>query len=262
MKKILVVAALALATAAPAQAKEVMGLELCGASGCASLDRDAASGTLGEGSGPLWSDEGVVPPAKPASYYRAVVLIGDGHEVGVRLPFWYVPDQSKLTTVRDGSAQPLAWRNAHGSWKRALDRLSNGIEPYDTPTITRATVNGDPVADPQSYLRLFTLTGKPDGYPRDLGEQIILESSPRSPWTDGNDIVYSLSAKAIIRDGEMVGVSASVASAIDARTSLAPDDRGFPWLPVAVAVGLAVLVAGALVAARRASVRRAHPGTA
>jgi hypothetical protein len=256
MRKIVALVALALATAAPAQAKDVMGLQVCGPAGCATLDRDETQGMLGEGSGPLWSEEATVPPAKPASYYRAVVLIGDGHEIGVRLPFWYVPGQSKLTSVRDNPSGPLAWRNAHGAWKRALDRLSKGIEPYDIPTVTRATVNGDPVSDPQSYLRLFTVTGKPHGYPSDLGKQIILESRPRSPWTDGNDIVYSRSARAVIRDGEMVAVPASVASAIEARASLDVSGRGFPWLPVLVAAAIAMLVAAAVVAARRVPARR------
>jgi hypothetical protein len=260
MRKFLAIAILALAVVAPAQAKDVMGLKLCGANGCATLDRDEA-GSLREGGGPLFPSAAAVPPARPAPYYRAVVLIGDGHEVSVRPTFWYVPGQAKLTTVVDGSSGPT-WQAAPGAWGAALAKLARQVEPYPVPHVTRVTINGEPAADPQSYLRLYEVSGKPHGYPRDLGKQIILESTPRSPWTDGNDLVYSRTARAVIRDGEMVGVSASVASAIEARASLAPDGRSFPWLPVAVAAGLVLLVAAALVAARRASVRRPHPGTA
>ena len=263
MKKILAVAILALAAAAPASAKEILGVQLCGASGCETEKGKSVSAILHEGPGGPFTDNGeAVSPAKPGGWFRGHGLIGDGGTVHGRMPFYYVPGAG--TIVQPGNAaQTTTWMKANGAWREVLDRLAAQLEAYPAPTITRASLNGDAAADPQSYLSLFTVGEKAKTYPKETASmQVVLESKRRSPWTDGNSLVLYPKSHLLVRDGQIVSIPDRIADQAAARASLAGGGRSFPWLPVAVAVALAALVAGAILVARRASWRRPEAGTA
>src|SRR4051794_22290196 len=160
MRKILAVAIVALAAAAPASAKEILSVQLCGASGCESERGTSVSSVLHEGPGGPFTDNGAaVAPAKPGPWFRGYGLIGDGGTVHGRLPFYYV--QGAGTIVQPGQgAQTTTWMKANGAGREVLDRLASELEPYPAPTVTRASLNGDAAADPRSYLSLYTVGEK------------------------------------------------------------------------------------------------------
>jgi hypothetical protein len=151
----------------------------------------------------------------PAPYYR-VRLVGDRSSIAL----WYVPGEAKLTLLPFGY-DTFAWTTVAGSWRETLDALARRIDPYPVSTIARATVDGRAVADPQSYLVLWSLTGKPHGYPRDYGVQIVLRSTQPSPWTDGNFLQFLPRDRMLVRDGELVAVPRWIAARIGRRASLA-----------------------------------------
>src|SRR4051812_16039765 len=78
----------ALVAAAPAQGKELLGAQLCGAEGCAT---QRAAGLYEGHSGPL-GDGPVTAPAKPGPWFKGNLLLGDRGKVFGRLAFYYVPD--------------------------------------------------------------------------------------------------------------------------------------------------------------------------
>jgi hypothetical protein len=263
MRRILVVAIVALVAAAPASAKEILGVQLCGASGCETEKGRSVSGILHEGPGGPFTDNGqAVSPAKPGEWFRGYGLIGDAGTVHGRMPFYYVPEAGLIVQPGNG-AQTTTWMKANGAWREVLDRLAAQLEAYQAPTITRASLNGDAANDPQSYLSLFTVGEKATTYPKEIASlQVMLESERRSPWTDGNDLVLYPKERLLVRDGQMVSIPGRIADEAAAGASLADGGRSFPWLPVGGAVALAALVAGAVLVARRASWRRPEAGTA
>src|SRR4051794_19152846 len=93
MRKILVAAVIAVAAAVPtsAAAKEIVGVTVCGTSGCATERGGSISSSLHEGpSGPLGGMGEAVAPAKPGRWFRGYVLLGDRGKVFGRLAFYYV----------------------------------------------------------------------------------------------------------------------------------------------------------------------------
>lgn len=263
MKTLVLAAALALLLAAPASAKEIAGLQLCGASGCVTERDRAAIATLREGPGGPMSDTSLaVAPARPAPWYRARVLIlepGGKHFAG--FAFYYVPSADAAATPGlGGGPTTMTWAEVGGGWKTVLDRLAHRVDAFGPPHLTRVTVNGDPVADPASWLRVFQAGAKTDRYPQQADlRQVQLFSSPRSPWSDGNDIAFSPSSRILVRDGEIVELPAGLTGRMRDGASLA-GGPSFRWgLAAAVVAALAVAAAALLLAVRRLPTRRPLP---
>jgi hypothetical protein len=254
VKRLVLVAAAALLFAAPASAKEILGLQVCGASGCATEKGPQISSMIHEGpGGPFTDGSAAIAPAKPGSFYRAYALMGDQGKVFGRLAFYYVP--GKAIVMPGEGAQTTAWQHASTPWRLALDRLAAKVEPFATPTITRVSINGKNADDPQSYLSLYTLGHAGDTYPKDATSmQVVLESKRRSPWTDGNYVVVYPKDRLLVRDGKIVAIPPEVAEAAAAGASL-DVGRSFPWVVAWIALGLAALVAAALLVARRVPAR-------
>jgi hypothetical protein len=259
MKRLLLVALAALVCAAPASAKEILGLQVCGATGCEQEKGPQISGVLHEGpGGPFGENGAAVPPAKPGPWYRVYALFGDGRDeiVRARIPFYYVPDAH--TIVEPGNAaQTTVWLRANAAWRAVLDRFAKDVDPFATPTVTRVSLNGDNAADPQTYLKLFTVGDKATTYPKDDDSiQIVLESKRRTPWTDGNYVALYPKSNLLVRDGQIVAIPADISDAAAAGRSL--DVGGaFPWLAAWIALAVAALVAGSMLLARRMPGR--HP---
>jgi hypothetical protein len=265
MRKIILVLVVALVAAAPASAKEIVGLTVCGASGCETERGPAISSTLHEGPmGPLAGTGEAVAPATPGAWYRGYVLLGDHGKVFGRLPFYYVPGGGLIVQPGQG-AQTTTWQKADPTWLSPIERLAARVEPFPTPTIVRVSLNGENATDPQSYLALYSAGSKAKTYPKSAeATQIVLESKRRSPWTDGNNLILYPKEHLLVRDGQMVSIPAAMSSAVAAHASLADDGRTIPWTTIAVAALLAALVgAAAVVAVRRgAPGRRPEAGTA
>ena len=126
MKKLMLVAVVALLCAAPANAKELLGAQLCGAGGCAT-ERQAGL-FEGQGGGPL-GDGMSTPPAQAGPWYRGALLLGDRGKVYGRYAFYYVPD-GRLVVQPGMDGQTTTWLKAHGALGGLLERLAAKLRPF------------------------------------------------------------------------------------------------------------------------------------
>jgi hypothetical protein len=259
MKRLLLVAVVALVCAAPASAKEIQGLQVCGASGCEQEKGPQVSGVLHEGpGGPLSENGQAVPPAKPGPWYRVYALFGDGGDgiVRARIPFYYVPSAHTIVQPGEGG-QTTTWVRANPAWRAVLDRFAKHVDAFGAPRVTRVSLNGDNAADPQTYLKLYTVGSKATTYPKDAASiQIVLESKTRTPWTDGNSVVLYPKSDLLVRDGQIVSIPGDISDAAAAGQSL-DVGKPFAWLAVWIALAVAALVGGSMLVARRIPGR--HP---
>jgi hypothetical protein len=131
---LVVVAAAAMALAAPAVAKEIEEATVCGAGGCAQV--------AAKGNAHAMLDGGAITDApKPAPFYRIRLGIGDGSgKVFERFSILYVPSADRVRAM-DGM-----WVNTTATADRALDRVTRGRKPFPasrlktTPTEESETV--------------------------------------------------------------------------------------------------------------------------
>jgi hypothetical protein len=154
-----------------------------------------------------------------------------------------VPDGRVIVQPGEG-AQPTTWSHPDGRLAGLLAQLAQKTQPLSVPAITEVAVNGRPVSDPQSYLRLYTIGTKAKTYPTDTSfVQITFQSDRPSPWTVGNSIVVYPKTHLLVRDGQLVSIPAAVATHAARGESLAADG-GVPWLLVLSGIVLAMLAAG------------------
>lgn len=245
MKKLmLVLGAAALLGAAPAQAKELLGAQLCGPDGCVT---EHAAGLVEGPAGPFGGE--LAAPAKPGAWYRGYLLAGDHGKVFGKILFYYVPGAGQV--VQPGRfGQTTTWTRPDGKLAALVAGLAERTKPYGEPRLTSVTLNGTAVDDPQSYLRLWTLGKKATGYPAGLGsQQVIFFTEPASPWSDGNYVVAYAKSRLLLRDGQLVSMPKDIAAAVAAGRSLDPG-RTIPWTPIAIAAALAALVLATTLARR------------
>jgi hypothetical protein len=222
--------------AAPAQAKELLGAELCGPDRCVT---QRVAGLLEGPNGPFSGE--LADAAQPGPWYRGYLLAGDRGKVVGKLLFYYVPGGGQVVQPgRDG--QVTTWTRPEARLAAVVAALADRIEPYGTPRLTSVTLNGRPVRDPQSYLRLWTLGHEATGYPSGIdSQQVVFYSDPASPWSDGNYVVAYAKSNLLLRDGKVVGLPKDVAQRVAARASLEPGST-FSWTTTAIAGALAVSV--------------------
>jgi hypothetical protein len=250
----MVIAAVALALPAAASAKELSAATVCGAEGCTTFQKpsmELAGGGDGVGD----------PAAAPGPYYTVKLAVdADGHDEAWTI--FYVPDAEMV--VFRGEQGVTTFERLSGSSRRAFHQYTRGIEPYPAPTITGATVGGRGVADPQSYLALFTAPSAGDAYPAAADfVPVTFRSTRPSPWTDARYLMFSPSTGALERGATVVQLPPATVDAIAARASLDVPGRaggsGFAW-PLVTGTLAAVLALGlaTLLLARRGR----HPATA
>jgi hypothetical protein len=245
MKRLVLVAVTALVWVAPANAKGLLGAELCGPGSCVS---ERVGGLVPTPGGPFGGQGEVATPTEPGPWFRGNILMGErGGKVLGRAPFYYVPEHHLI--VQPGiDGQVTTWLQARGQIASLLARLAQRLQPYATPKLTNVSVNGVPAQDPESYLRLFTIGSATDRYPTELrSAQIVLQSARPTPWSDGNNIVVYPSAHLLVRDGQIVSIPAGVADRA-ARGASLDAGGGLPWALIAAALAAIVV---AVVAALR-----------
>lgn len=242
MRALLIAAAAFLVVPAAASAKELTSATICGASGCKTIAHPSQE--LGGGG------DGLAEPApKPGPYYTVELTVAaDGNHSWT---IFYIPgsdlvafqDERGLTDFEQlyGSAAP-AWREA-----------IRGVRPFAEPTVTSATVAGQRVSEPQSYLSLFTQPTSGDAYPAAADfVPIVLHAKRPSPWTDARYLMFSPSTGALERGTSVVQLPPATVDAIVAGESLAGPTAGggsdFAWplvtgtLAAVLALGLATLL--------------------
>ena len=251
MKRLVLVLCIVVLAAPPiAGAKGLFGVEACGPDGCQQQRSDQLEEGPGGPFGPFTGLGGIVRPAAPGPWYQMNFLLGDNGKLFMRVPLFYVPGSKLLITPGNGKEQP-SWWHPQGELKTIVESLAARVKPYPTPTGIQVKANGKAVADPQSYLRLFTIGSKTDKYPtEDDSVYVTFTSKKPTPWTTGNLMVLYPKSHLLIRDGQIVVIPADTSDRITRRASLAPGSS-FPWLPLAAGVAVVVLAA--------AVVRRLRP---
>jgi hypothetical protein len=175
----LVVAVGAFLVAGAAQAKAPPGgIDVCGPSACAHLQWGDAE--------QFWirsHDSSGAARAVPGPFYILRWHWNPGEEETA-----YLVPGSLAVRWNSGTGHAAAWSGVDKSGIDIVKGAAAGIEPYPAPTLTRVTVGGRQVRDPQTYVRL--LSGKPS-WSLITGRwlRVTLESSSPSPWTDGSSIV-------------------------------------------------------------------------
>jgi hypothetical protein len=207
-----VLAALFVVAGAPAKAPPG-GVDICGAdTACVHLTWQQA-----ESNWALWSSANA-PSAAPGAVAPFLLVR------------WQWPGQAEQTAYYVPANGQVRQHDSTGltSWLKVanapeLRRMTAGLTPYPVPEVTRVTVAGRPVRDPQSYLRMF---GAGESWfatilPRFL--PITFTSNEPSPWTDGaDDYFISRKGRLLWIDGNIVRIPLQLAQRIRARRSLAP----------------------------------------
>jgi hypothetical protein len=249
MKAIALVAVAAaglLVLAGAAQAKEVMGLKVCGASGCAQADPDTLHGWWGS------SEPQQVSSTSPADYYEVQLAIGDGGTVRATEPAFYLPG---LDLMRFRETESESWWKLLPNQSDVMHSLVADVDAF-TPELTSVIVKGKSVTDPNSYLRLFGKLPWAYSYPKDPGVKIVVRSPRANPWMDRLErMSYVPKRRILVRSDGPFKLSKIMGRRIMHRASLAPASGTTPAALYA-GIGIAGIAAvGLLLGAARRKAR-------
>jgi hypothetical protein len=131
MKRLLPALALALAVAAPASAKELVSLSVCGANGChTTKDRAELQRAM--------NVQSQAAPDHAAAFYRVRGTVGEPgrHDMGVMRSQW-IPS---LRLLRNDDGPLVEFSLPYPETQRLLNRLSQGLEPF--PAAKLGPING------------------------------------------------------------------------------------------------------------------------
>jgi len=234
-----------------AGAKELTSVKVCGAAGCKTVTGRALLRNVirvVEAQGKLVRTG---TPA-PAPFFRLEFFARGDQNAALAFTEYYTPRPARIAMQIDPGA--LAWVEP-GPLRMVLDRLTSGVKPFGTATVTRVLVGGKAVRDPASYVRLFSLRTPTDDYPADGNWVTVdVETKGKSPWSTGAaTLEYAPGTDALWRGSEFVSVPPGMASRLEARESLAAVAHGglFPWLAVLGGVGGAALIVQTALLVRR-----------
>lgn len=155
-------------------------------------------------------------PARPQSFYKIQLNVSDSCSVSFPdAPVaFYVPGASEVRVMNA--------RRTGAFWVHLPRRVNNflrqatPVAAFHAPTtLAFASVDDQSVAEPSTYLRLFT-GGRPVRHaPRVGGWLRIVLEGPSSPWSDGwSDLWISRRANYLRRDRQLVRIPASIAERI------------------------------------------------
>ena len=245
MKKILVVLLLALALPAPAAAKELSKLDVCGPSRCNSTSDRPLLQRIGVGS------DGSVPADPPglAPYYTLVYRVrpGPGESFNGRKEIVFRTSFVPLAHLVRGTDESgyVTWTTASQVFTNAMTKLTRGLRPFPTPRITRVSVGGTFVTDPASYERLITITSENTDFVEAYDwTPVDYRSTRSSPWS-GVLLQFSAKKHALLRNNRWIHLDSSLSKQVQLGTALTDtDSNGFPWRWVGIAAAGALAIAG------------------
>ena len=252
----MLVAAGLIATAGTAQAKEVVSMKVCGASGCqTSTDADQLR---------QWEPEGNVVPdsvtfTNPQPYYTVELGFGDqdGNVMHREVAYW-LRDPNLMRFM--GQTQD-SWTKLFPSQVSLYQKVAEGVEPF-TPRLSRVTVAGKTVSDPSSYLRLmgnFRSTLYPKG--KLHLTRIVLRTSEPNPWVDGiASVSYDPKRRLLVRSDGYFRIPQALGKLVMRRASLSTktSSSGSGGGDTALYAGLGVGVLAALGALAVVGRKRIH----
>jgi hypothetical protein len=201
-----------------AQAKQLSAFKVCGATGCSTVTDRATLTTLIRAIETQRQLTRVSTPA-PAPFLRLEYWVKGDRGRGPTFVHYYLPSRGVAEVITG----PGSW-----TWIRpdaisaVLQRTTKGTKAFRTPRISSVTLGGRTVEDPASYVRLFALNGKVDGFKGAPDWQsIVVKTGRPSPWsTSAAMLEYSRSTNVLWRGNEFVQVPAAIASRLEARASL------------------------------------------
>jgi hypothetical protein len=246
-----------LAVPAPAMAKELTNVSVCGPDACAAITGETNLHDFGASGEP----DGSVPA--PAPFYEIRFTVdaeGESH----RWSSWYVPSAKRLASVDERTG--VAWAPID---EPRLATLARGLKPFARPEINSVTIGSRKVTDnPASYLRLFTVESDGEAVPQGLAdwEPVVFHAQGKTPWTlDQTSLFYSPSNGMLQRGIEIVKLPSGMADDVRSGDSLSGGGPSSPWRTVlfALLAAAALLIAASMIRPlrRRVFVRRA-PTTA
>ena len=247
-----------LAVPAPAMAKVLTNVSVCGPDACAAITGQTNLHDFGASGEP----DGSVPG--PAPFYE-IRYTFDAEGESQQWSSWYVPSAKRLASVDERTG--VAWAPLD---EPRLAALAKGLKPFARPEISSVTIGFRKVTDnPASYLRLFTVKSAGEAVPQGLAdwEPVVFHAKGKTPWTlDQTSLFYSSSNGMLQRGIEIVKLPGGMAADIRSGESLAGGSgSGFPWRTVlyALLAAAALLIAASMIRPlrRRVFVRRA-PTTA
>jgi hypothetical protein len=246
-----------LAVPAPAMAKELTNVSVCGPDACAAITGETNLHDFGASGEP----DGSVPG--PAPFYE-IRYTFDAEGESQQWSSWYVPSAKRLASVDERTG--VAWAPID---EPRLAVLARSLKPFARPEISSVTIGSRKVTDnPASYLRLFTVKSAGEAVPQGLAdwEPVVFHAKDKTPWTlEQTSLFYSPSNGMLQRGIEMVKLPGGMAEEVRSGESLAGGGSGFPWRAVVFALlaAAALLIAVSLIrpVRRRVFVRRA-PTTA
>jgi hypothetical protein len=262
MKKLVFVFALlaVLAVPAPAVAKEVSNVAVCGADGCKNFGNPSqAGGSMFPGSpdgGPTAQMPG------PAAFYELRYTI-DAEGAQGTWSQWYVP--SAGTVASHDEREGIYWNTIDSP---ALAAFAKQVKPFPKPEITAVTIGDRRITDdPASFVRLLTVqTTDPNAYPQGVADwqQVTFVSDQKSPWTTAQSNVHFSPSDGMLQRGiEVLKLPDEMAADLRSGEPLGAGDSssGFPWRTVLFALfgALLLLIAASFIRPlrRRVFVRRA-----
>ena len=252
MKRLLLVAFVAVALPAAAAAKGISALEVCGAAGC----REVAVPPGIHAS--LGSATRNVAPSAPAPFVELRVF-RDGTAAETA---WYVP-RTRLLAVR-GEGGGAEWHPlvAGSALDDRIAAAARGVAPH-VPRGTAAYVGTRRVqGDVSGYLQLFGVPSAGPVHERDARwVGISVKTAPPSPWAL-TYLAFSARGMLLQRGPAVVRLPEAVAADVEAARPIAPDDGRnlLPWLSVAaLAAVLLVLAAANALGERRSGARAPQP---
>lgn len=257
------VAAAVLALPAPALAKQVSKLQVCGLSDCASTTDRGLLMRIGEGTN--GSNRSDAPALQP--YYRLVYTVtalpgesfGDGKN-SFTFTNAYIPG-ARLVSGTDESDRPV-WFPVSAEFAAELKTLAANVAPVPRPRIVGVTIGDKLATRPDTYARLFTLAPDKRSSYVDAADwvPVTLRTSRPSPWTSHGPVLqFSPKTGVIDRGSYYYALPGSIAAEVSSGKALTAPADSFPWDYVLFAA-LGVLFVAALGATLARRGHRVLPG--
>ena len=187
-------------------------------------------------------------PAPPGPYFRIDLQLSRPP------PAFFVPSTGTVRSFPDpfGVGHPT-WLRLDPSVEAKLRKALAGLEPLPAPNITRATVDGRAVADPQDYLALYGAHPRLQGAPPHGRHVIRLFAEELNPWADGYNTLDGDDAGVLVRDGDAVWLTPKLERLVR-EPSFAGAPRPLGWPPIMLGVAIAVALVACATVVRRRSV--------